>query len=174
MPGYSTLLTERAQGRPGADLAPAVCCANVAQWKTAQQHTGGAEHSAFPARWVDGLCRALPGAEFLLASLAPRIDDVVDPVGRSTPPQGLAVATTARTTRFCRTHGPLVRRIIPRPCRRCRENAGETKPDSAARPARGFGLTGTTRPARTSRTRRCRVHRKPGSQSRRRTIAPQG
>ena len=38
--------------------------------KTAQQHTGGADHSAFPARWSDGLCRALPGAEFLLASLA--------------------------------------------------------------------------------------------------------
>ncbi|MYV82078.1 hypothetical protein GTH44_09450 [Bradyrhizobium japonicum] len=23
----------------------------------------------FPAQWLDGLCRALPGAEFLLASL---------------------------------------------------------------------------------------------------------
>ncbi|MGY4504397.1 hypothetical protein ACVWYH_008354 [Bradyrhizobium sp. GM24.11] len=57
--------------------------------RTAQQHTGGANHSAFPARWVDGLCRALPGAEFLLASLAPRIDDAVDPVGRSTPPRQL-------------------------------------------------------------------------------------
>jgi len=31
--------------------------------RTAQQHTGGANHSAFPARWSDGLCRALPGAE---------------------------------------------------------------------------------------------------------------
>jgi hypothetical protein len=31
--------------------------------------------------------------------------------------------------------------------------------------ARGFGLTGTTRPARTISCRRCRVHRKPGSQS---------
>jgi hypothetical protein len=40
--------------------------------------------------------------------------------------ESLAVATTARTTRFCRTHGSLVRRIIPRPCRNCRENAGET------------------------------------------------
>jgi len=37
--------------------------------RTAQQHTGGANHSAFPARWSDGLCRALPGAEFPLASL---------------------------------------------------------------------------------------------------------
>jgi len=38
--------------------------------KTAQQHTGVANHSAFPAQWSDGLCRALPGAEFVLASLA--------------------------------------------------------------------------------------------------------
>ena len=37
--------------------------------ETAQQHTGVANHSAFPAQWLDGLCRALPGAEFLLASL---------------------------------------------------------------------------------------------------------
>jgi hypothetical protein len=37
--------------------------------ETAQQHTGVANHSAFPAQWLDGLCRALPGAEFVLASL---------------------------------------------------------------------------------------------------------
>ena len=29
----------------------------------------------------------------------------------------LTVATTARTTRFCRTHGSLVHRSFPRPCR---------------------------------------------------------
>ncbi|KGJ68057.1 hypothetical protein BJA5080_08461 [Bradyrhizobium diazoefficiens SEMIA 5080] len=39
--------------------------------ETAQQHTGVANHSAFPAQWLDGLCRALPGAEFVLASLTP-------------------------------------------------------------------------------------------------------
>ena len=62
------------------------------------------KHSAFPAQWVDGLCRALPGAEFLLASLASRIDDAVRPVGlASTSAKSLTVATTARTTRFCRT-----------------------------------------------------------------------
>ena len=72
--------------------------------KTAQQHTGVADHSAFPARWSDGLCRALPGAEFLLASLALRIDDAVRPVGLARiSARGLTVATTARTTRFCRT-----------------------------------------------------------------------
>ncbi|RZN12085.1 hypothetical protein CWO91_06045 [Bradyrhizobium genosp. SA-3] len=39
--------------------------------KTAQRHTGEAQHTAFPAQWLDGLCRALPGAEFVLASLTP-------------------------------------------------------------------------------------------------------
>jgi hypothetical protein len=46
-----------------------------------------------------------PGSRtFLLASLAPRIDDAVRPVGlATTSAKGLTVATTARTTRFCRT-----------------------------------------------------------------------
>ena len=59
----------RREGRVPA--APAVCCAKRCTQETAQQHTGEAQHTAFPARWSDGLCRALPGAEFLLASLAP-------------------------------------------------------------------------------------------------------
>src|SRR3954454_15277887 len=47
-----------------------------------------------------------PGSRtFLLASLAPRIDDAVRPVGLAhTFAKDLTVATTARTTRFCRTH----------------------------------------------------------------------
>ena len=118
---------------------------SVAQ-ETAQQHTGDAEHSAFPARWVDGLCRALPGAEFLLASVASRIDDAVDPVGRDHLRKSLTVATTARTTRFSRTqrsgsaqglrrtrlvavrsartrfraHEVLILALLPHPRRRCR------------------------------------------------------
>ncbi len=30
---------------------------------------GSRDNPAFPAQWFDGLCRALPGAEFLLASV---------------------------------------------------------------------------------------------------------
>ncbi len=48
--------------------------------KTTQQHTGVANHSAFPAQWVDGLCRALPGAEFVLASLTSRVSAKARPV----------------------------------------------------------------------------------------------
>jgi hypothetical protein len=40
--------------------------------KTAQQHTGVAKHTAFPARWSDGLCRALPGAELSFWPPSPR------------------------------------------------------------------------------------------------------
>jgi hypothetical protein len=62
-----------------------------------------AEHTAFPARWSDGLCRALPGAEFLLASLALRKLPAPRRLAPMPHPQDLTVATTARTTRFCRT-----------------------------------------------------------------------
>jgi hypothetical protein len=113
----------RREGRVPAGTHGPLCACSAK--RTAQRHTGEAEHTAFPAQWLDGLCRALPGAEFLLASLAPRIDDAVRPVGLAhISATGLTVATTARTTRFCRTH-------------------------QRRSSARGHGLTGTTRPART-------------------------
>jgi len=40
--------------------------------KTAQRHTGEAVHTAFPAQWSDGLCRALPGAELSFWPPSPR------------------------------------------------------------------------------------------------------
>ena len=60
------LLKKRAQGRPGAGWHPRSAARNAHAERTAQQHTGVAEHSTFPARWSDGLCRALPGAELSL------------------------------------------------------------------------------------------------------------
>ena len=84
--------------------------------KTAQQHTGVANHSAFPARWLDGLCRALPGAEFLLVSLTlAKVTDTAPVDATAAFAKHLTVATTARTTRFCRTHGPPFRRSFPGP-----------------------------------------------------------
>src|SRR2546429_83332 len=57
---------------------------------------------AFPAQWFDGLCRALPGDEFLLPPSLParwlnRSGWIDFATGSLTP------ATGARTTRFCRT-----------------------------------------------------------------------
>ncbi|MBM7484959.1 hypothetical protein ACVWWI_001713 [Bradyrhizobium sp. USDA 3686] len=118
-PSFASSLRPHIQegaGKAGCRLAPAVRCAKSTRRKTAQQHTGVANHSAFPARRLDGLCRALPGAEFSLASLASRIWMMLSArLGSHTPPRKLDVATTARTTRFCRTHGPPFRRSFSSP-----------------------------------------------------------
>jgi hypothetical protein len=91
----------RREGRVPAGTHGPLCACSAK--RVAQRHTGEAEHTAFPAQWFDGVCRALPGDEFVLASVTSRIDDAACPVGLPAPPQGLTVATTARTTRFCRT-----------------------------------------------------------------------
>src|SRR4051812_48920037 len=72
-------LPGKGAGKTGCRRAPAVRCAKMVRRKTAQQHTGDAEHSAFPAQWVDGLWRALPGDEFLFVTVALRIDDASRP-----------------------------------------------------------------------------------------------
>ncbi len=51
--------------------------------------TQGSRNQAFPARWFDGLCRALPGAEFLLASLASTKFTAPRRLTRVTPSPGL-------------------------------------------------------------------------------------
>ena len=66
------LFEKRAQGRPGAGRHPRSAARNAHAGRTAQQHTGEAEHTAFPARWSDGLCRALPGAELSFWPPSPR------------------------------------------------------------------------------------------------------
>src|SRR5262249_52860695 len=97
------LSKERAQGRPGAGWHPRSTVLNVCT-RNAQRHTGEAGNNpAFPAQWLYGLCRALPGDEFLSVTVASRIDDASNTGWVDTSPQGLTVATTARTTRFSRT-----------------------------------------------------------------------
>ena len=160
--------SQEGAGKTGCRQAPAVRCAKCTRRKTAQQHTGGADHSAFPARWSDGLCRDLPGAELSFWPPSPReLDDAVCPVGlarifarldRSNDGQDHTVLPYAR---------PALSPQYSRPCTRNRKLTGETKPSSAVRLHAGVELTGTTRPARPISCRRCRVHRKPGSRSRR-------
>src|SRR3569623_2020291 len=77
-----TLISLWALVWPCAYWHPRSAARNAHAGRTAQQHTGGADHSAFPARWSDGLCRALPGAE--CPSGLPRrsnLSDAVYPVG---------------------------------------------------------------------------------------------
>jgi hypothetical protein len=69
----------------------------------------------------DGLTAytVLPGAEFLLAFLTPQISDAVRPVGfADISARSLAVATTAWTTRFCRTHVRLMPQGLAAVCTR--------------------------------------------------------
>ena len=49
--------------------APAVSCANCASRMRTRAYRFSGNTPAFPARWFYGLCRALPGDEFVLASV---------------------------------------------------------------------------------------------------------
>jgi hypothetical protein len=97
------LSKERAQGRPGAGWHPRSTVREICT-RNAQRHTGEAGNNpAFPAQWLYGVCRALLGDEFVFVTVTSRIDSAAHSVELTTPPLGLTVATTARTTRFCRT-----------------------------------------------------------------------
>ena len=121
-----------------------------------------------PCAMVGRLMPCSPGSRMSFWPPSPRgLDDAVCPVGLArTSAIGLTVATTARTTRFCRTHGPPFRRSIPGPCTRNRKLTGETKPSSAVRHTR-LRAHRDYPPCPHLSCRRCRVHRKPGSRSRR-------
>jgi hypothetical protein len=93
-------------------------------------------HPASPARWLYGLCRALPGDEFVLSPSS--ADFATAQPGRvELATADLAPATGVRTTRFCRT---LKRRSSCAPVNRSR---------------------GSTRPATSIARRRSRVHHIP-------------
>jgi hypothetical protein len=62
-------------GKTGCRLAPAVHCANLRYEEAAQRHTGEAKQPAFPAQWLYGLCRALPGERCTIAPVALRMLD---------------------------------------------------------------------------------------------------
>ena len=64
---------------PGARCTRGLVCKRSGRTHTSIQ--GNGEHPTFPAQWFDGLCRALPGDEFLFASVAGGLKDGSDPVG---------------------------------------------------------------------------------------------
>jgi hypothetical protein len=65
---------------------------------------------AFPAQWFDGLCRALPGAEFLWPPSLPACW-LIDPVGSNSPPAAW------HQPRVSGPHGFAVRFSAVRPAR---------------------------------------------------------
>jgi hypothetical protein len=92
-------------GKTGCRPAPMAPVLNIAQAMHRGKTTGEAGNNpAFPAQWVDGLWRALPGDEFVLPP-SPRGNwrciDVRS--ARCIFRESLTPATGAGTTRFCRT-----------------------------------------------------------------------
>jgi hypothetical protein len=77
-------INQRAQGMPGARCTRGLVCKMHKRKRTrAYRFSGG--NPAFPAQWSYGLCRALPGDEFVLVTV---IDGYgfVNPVGLEKPP----------------------------------------------------------------------------------------
>ena len=78
--------------------------------KSGETHTsiqGSGEHPTFPAQWFYGLCRALPGDEFLFASVAGGLKDCSDPVGST-------LLRRLDTSNGCRDHTVLPYAAVPR------------------------------------------------------------
>ena len=159
-------LIQEGAGKAGCRLAPAVRCAKSTRRKTAQQHTGVASHSAFPAQWSDGLCRALPGAELSFWPPSPRELTVLSArLGSHTPPRQLDRSNDGQDHTVLPYARPAISPQFFQPCRRSRKLTDETKPSSAARRNEALGSRRAIRPAPRLAPERCRVHRKPGSRT---------
>src|SRR6266702_5021581 len=100
----STLSLQRRRSREcRVRAAPAVSCARLHKGMRTRACRFSGGNPAFPAQWLDGLCRALPGDEFVLSPSLNGLTAKSRPVGPASPPLSLTSATDARTTRFCRT-----------------------------------------------------------------------
>ena len=114
---------------PGACCTRGLVC-NVCIRVRTRAYRYSRSTPAFPAQWFDGLCRALPGDEFVLP---PSLANwrLVEPGWVRSTSASLTPATGARTTRFCRT---LQRRTSCAPCSLTGEPALRTlfTPDAAA------------------------------------------
>jgi hypothetical protein len=58
---------QRAQGKPGARCTRSLVCSVLVAHECSHHRSPG--HPAFPAQWFYGLCRALPGDEFVLVTV---------------------------------------------------------------------------------------------------------
>jgi hypothetical protein len=76
---FSAPLEMEGAGNAGCALHPRSRVQESGETHTSIQGSG--EHPTFPAQWFYGLCRALPGDEFLFASVTGGLKDCSDPVG---------------------------------------------------------------------------------------------
>jgi hypothetical protein len=105
-PSYASIfrpLKKEGAGNAGCPMHRSLVCAGVVQVCTPVFTAEAPETSGIPHAMVLRLIRDLPGDEFLFATVISRIVGRARPVGPLSPPQGLASATDARTTRLRRT-----------------------------------------------------------------------
>ena len=158
--------TKRAQGRPGADNAPAVCCAIGTRRKP---------HSSIqvvpitrPSLRDGRTAYAALSREPNFPSGLPRPRGIHRHPRRLTrlpPPQELDRSNDGQDHTVLPYARPAISPQFSRCRRQHRKLTDETKPSSAVRPRAATSSPGTTLPARAFRARRCRVHRKPGSRT---------
>jgi hypothetical protein len=111
LPGHSTLSKPRGRREDRVLTSHPRSAARIKRKGDRTAAYRWCQSLGLPCAMVGQLMPCSPGSRtFLLASLTPRIDDAVRPVGLAhISATGLTVATTARTTRFCRTRSaPLV------------------------------------------------------------------
>ena len=152
---------KRAQGMPGACCTRGLVC-NSAQKKRTRAYRYSRSIPAFPAQWFYGLCRALPGDEFLL------------PPSSANWRRSRARSGSQRLRRLDASHGrqdhtvlPYAARLRQRPRRVWYPSAEAlAKADSPPFVCRAPIALGP-KPAlpSASRNRRCRVHRIPSPTS---------
>ncbi|TWB59022.1 hypothetical protein FBZ94_105298 [Bradyrhizobium sacchari] len=175
LPGRSTLEAKRAQGRPGADLAPAVRCAKgsakephssiqvvpITRPSLRDGRTAYAALSREPnSLWPPSLPRNSPAARRLTQLPPPQELD------RSNDGQDHTVLPYAR---------PALSPQSFQPCRRSRKLANETKPSSAVRPREALGSRRAIRPAlKLTRPTLPRPPQAPAREHDDHMIAPQG
>jgi hypothetical protein len=97
---FTPKIRGRREGRVLAGTRDLVC--NRRLRKRTRAYRYQPKHPAFPAQWFDGLCRALPGDEFVLPP-SPANWRLASPGWALQTSADLTPATGARTTRFCRT-----------------------------------------------------------------------
>jgi hypothetical protein len=107
LPCRRVLEKQEGAGNAGCLTAPAASCALVESTRVFA--TGTPNSPAFPAQWLTGLCRALPGVPGLLASVARRIaSSRLDPSVGGSGPHGFAVREgRARLARPSRPSQPV-------------------------------------------------------------------
>jgi hypothetical protein len=104
--------TERGRRECRVRAAPAVSCAKRAKKRT-RAYRYRRSNPAFPAQWFDGLCRALPGDEFLFVTVASRIG------GSSAPGRVDAAFARLSTSNGCQDHAVLPYAASPVVCTLC-------------------------------------------------------